>query len=614
MRVAIYARYSSENQSEKSIDDQIRVCQKYIEHHNFTCDEKYIYTDEAISGSIINRPGLQALERAMENKEFEAVAVDDLSRLSRSNHQMLTLVNKFNFHQVKIISVSDGIITDDDNSKLGIHIRGLINELYLDDLKKKTMRGLEGQKLRGFSTGENVYGYKSCPVGELRLNKKGQPKYEGMVHKILDEEASIVKRIYKDFTEGKSINGIVKELNEDKTLTRKNQKGGWCASTISRILKNEKYTGQWTWRKYKNVRDPISGRMKKLVRAQHEQIAIFKEELIIIDKETWKRAQDRWKHLDGSWPMTQKSDKTKGSFKSYVHSSPNHLLAGLLKCKCCGGAMVQISGKGGGYYGCYNNKRRTCGNKLLIQRKKTEHYILQHLKEKLLTAENLKYVYDNVEKEIARSLHEVPEELKQKKHQHEKIQAELQNLLNFIKAGNFSKIVSEALSDAEGRCEKVKEEIQGLEFQRKAAFKSPPKEWIEYRLDNLCATLNQNTKTSGLSLKDLLGTIEMAPVMGECSIENNQLIQSRAYYMAYSNIDTLALLEESKGSNSLRCRRRWDSNPRYVYHVYTLSKRAPSATRTLLHEKSKSLPEIVINQQGYKKALMKRGKRMIMEV
>ena len=81
MRVAIYARYSSENQSDKSIDDQIRVCQKYIDAHRFTLNEDHIFTDEAISGSIINRPRLQALERGMENKQFDAVAVDDLSRL-----------------------------------------------------------------------------------------------------------------------------------------------------------------------------------------------------------------------------------------------------------------------------------------------------------------------------------------------------------------------------------------------------------------------------------------------------------------------------------------------------------------------------------------------------
>ena len=93
MRVAIYARYSSENQSEKSIDDQVRVCKNYIKEHGMTIDEKHIYVDEAISGSVINRPGLQALEKAIENKEVDAVAVDDLSRLSRSNHQMLTVVS-----------------------------------------------------------------------------------------------------------------------------------------------------------------------------------------------------------------------------------------------------------------------------------------------------------------------------------------------------------------------------------------------------------------------------------------------------------------------------------------------------------------------------------------
>ena len=131
MRVAIYARYSSENQSEKSIDDQIRVCKNYAKEHGMTVEDRHIYVDEAMSGSIVNRPGLQALEKAAENKEFDAVAVDDLSRLSRSNHQMLTLVLRFNYYQVKIISVSKGIITSDDNSKMGIHMRGLINELYL---------------------------------------------------------------------------------------------------------------------------------------------------------------------------------------------------------------------------------------------------------------------------------------------------------------------------------------------------------------------------------------------------------------------------------------------------------------------------------------------------
>ena len=550
MRVAIYARYSSENQSEKSIDDQVRVCQKYIESYNYSFDEKHIYTDQAISGSIINRPGLQALERAMENKEFDAVAVDDLSRLSRSNHQMLTLVNKFNFHQIKIISVSDGIITDDDNSKLGIHIRGLINELYLDDLRKKTMRGLEGQHLRGYSTGETVYGYKTVPIGEIRLNKRGQPKYEGMVHKIVEEEASIIRRVYTEFTEGKSIHAIVQGLNLDKMPTKKNRPGGWANSTVSRILKNEKYAGHWNWRKTKNIRDPMTGKMKKFDRPEKEQMFRFKEELAIIDLDTWEKARQRWNDLEGAWPMRTPTQKSSSTQKSYIYSNPTHLFAGQLQCRCCGGAIVQVCGKSGGYYGCYNAKRKTCTNKLTIPRKRLEELLLENLKEKLLTEENLKYVYENVEKEIAKTLGQVPEELKQKKQQHEKIQAELQNLLNFIKVGNFSKVVSEALVDAENRSDKLKCEMQALEFQRGNAFKAPPKEWIEFRLEKFFETLNKNTKASALALKDLLGTIELEPVPGECVVECGRLIQTRAYYLAHSNIAALALLDqEYKGTN-----------------------------------------------------------------
>ena len=186
-----------------------------------TIKDRHIYIDEAVSGSIIKGPGLQTLENAAENKEFGAVTVDDLSRLSRSNHQMLTMVLKFNYRQVKIISVSDGIITDDYNSKLDIHMRGPINELHLDDLKKKTMRGLEGQKLRGYSAGENVYGYYTKPSGKLRVNKKGQHKYDGIVYKINPDEAEVVKKIFNEFINGKSISRIIKILNKAKVSTKR---------------------------------------------------------------------------------------------------------------------------------------------------------------------------------------------------------------------------------------------------------------------------------------------------------------------------------------------------------------------------------------------------------
>ncbi len=565
MKAAIYARYSSENQSEKSIEDQVRVCKNYCKDHEISVSEGHIYIDEATSGSLINRPGLQALEKAAENKEFEAVMVDDLSRLSRSNHQMLTLVLKFNYYQVKLISVSDGIVTDDQNSKLGIQMRGLINELYLDDLKNKTIRGLEGQKLRGFSAGESVYGYYTKPVGELRLNKKGQAKYEGMKHIINPEEAETVQRIFKEFIDGKSIHKIAAKLNEDKIPTKKGMVGGWSTSTLARILKNEKYIGVWDWGKRKNVRDPMTGKIKVVPRLAKDQIPVFREDLIIIDKETWEKAKKRWQEIKGTWPVSKK----KGAFyqqKSYIHTSPNHLFSGLMKCNTCGGAVVLISGKGSGYYGCYNARRKTCNNTLLIPRKRVEEIIINELKEKIMTAENLDYVYKNVEKLAAGGLNEVPELVKKKKHQYERIQQEIQNYLNFVKVGNFSKAVSEALTEAEKKNEELKGEIGSLEFYKENSFKAPPKEWINHRLENLRETLNKNTVSSALALKDLLAPIMLEPVLTK-EADLYELFAGderdfRPYYVAHTKIRTLALSDEGqKGSNWLQWWRRGDSNP-----------------------------------------------------
>ena len=133
--------------------------------------------------------------------------------------------------------------------------------------------------------------------------------------------------------------------------------------------------------------------------------------------------------------------------------------------------------------------------------------------------------------------------------------------MSFIKTGNFSKVVSDAITDAETRQEKIKSEMNALEFQKKGAFKSPPKEWIDHRLENFYETLNKNTKSSALALKDLLGPIEMEPVQSDPIIENGHIIEQKPHYLAHSNIESLALLDqENKGANWLQWRKRWNSN------------------------------------------------------
>ena len=148
---------------------------------------------------------------------------------------------------------------------------------------------------------------------------------------------------------------------------------------------------------------------------------------------------------------------------------------------------------------------------------------------------------------------------------------EIQNYLNFIKTGNFSNVVADALKQAETKSENLKQEIESLEFQKANTFQAPPREWIEDRLENLCDTLNKNTIQSANVLKELLGEVYLEPVSKEKAFKNcvpfpdknNGLDKSspyKPYYIAHSKLQTLALFNDKssgpESSNWFQWRRR----------------------------------------------------------
>jgi DNA invertase Pin-like site-specific DNA recombinase len=156
MTAAVYARYSSENQRPESIDDQVSACRRLARERSLTINDDHIYADQAQSGARSDRPGLAALLAAAPSRAFDVVLIDDLSRLARDNHLMLSIIAELHFEGIRVISVADGLDSTDEESTLAIQVRGIFNELQLHDLKKKTLRGHMGQKERGFSRREDL--------------------------------------------------------------------------------------------------------------------------------------------------------------------------------------------------------------------------------------------------------------------------------------------------------------------------------------------------------------------------------------------------------------------------------------------------------------------------
>lgn len=553
MRAAVYARYSSENQREQSIEDQIRVCRGFAARDGITVLENHIYFDEAQSGSVRSRPGLEALKKAAEDKQFDAVLVDDSSRLSRDNQHFNTLLCLFQYWGVSLISVSDGLDMREEHAKVAYQFRGIINELYLTDLKKKTHRGQTGQVLRGFSVGSRGYGYSSVPEGESKLDKKGRLRAVGFKLVVIPEEARVVQRIYRDFIAGHAVTKIAKALNEERVATKVRLKGGWTLSTVARILKNEKYVGRFIWNKTTTVKDPLSGKMKQVERPPEEWIVQERPDIRIISDEDWSAAQARWREIESVFPRRKGKKGFEGKRKSYVESHPTHLLSGALKCGACGGAIALVSGKGSGYYGCLNASRRSCENRVLIARKRLEEKFLAALNQEVLKPDVLALVYDRTAKKVKEQFAHVPEELRLKRIELNRAESRVHNFVEFVASGRATGALADALAQSEEQVKTLTADIASMQTASEHVFIPPPKAWIADRIRKLNDLLGERTESSALALRRLTGPVTLTPEKPEVG---------RPYFRVRCKFESLNLLQVAEGgSNSLHWWSRGGSNP-----------------------------------------------------
>ena len=153
MKVAIYARYSSDNQRDASIADQMRVCRAFAERQGWTVTEEY--SDHAVSGATLLRAGFQSLMRDALNRRFDVVLAESLDRFSLDQEDTAGLFKRLTFAGVHIVTLAEGDITH-----LHIGFKGTMNALFLKDLAEKTHRGLRGRIEDGKSAGGLCYGYR----------------------------------------------------------------------------------------------------------------------------------------------------------------------------------------------------------------------------------------------------------------------------------------------------------------------------------------------------------------------------------------------------------------------------------------------------------------------
>ena len=359
MRVALYARYSSDQQRAASIADQQRICLEFAARQIWTVVADY--TDAAMSGASLMRPGLQALMRAAAEGTFDVVLAESLDRFSRDQEDTAGLFKRLTFAGVRIVTVSEG-----DIGHLHVGFKGTMNALYLHDLAEKTRRGLRGRVEAGRSGGGVSYGYRVVRVLE------GQPRGEREIH---PEEAAIVQRIFRAFVAGVSPKAIGKTLNVEGIPGPRG--AAWSPSTIhghagrgTGILNNECYSGRLVWNRQRFVKDPDTG--KRLARMNPADAWVIADvpHLRIVDDALWQADKAR-------------QASTRSTMKAGIVRArrPKYLFSGLTQCESCGGGY-NLSSRS--TLRCFNASiRGTCSNTRTITKQELEGRVLRAMKERL---------------------------------------------------------------------------------------------------------------------------------------------------------------------------------------------------------------------------------------
>jgi DNA invertase Pin-like site-specific DNA recombinase len=366
VRVALYARFSSDLQNKSSIDDQLHLCRARAERNGWTIVATF--SDAAISGSTILRPGYQAMLASIRAGEVDVVLAESQDRFSRDLEHVAALYKLAQFKGVRLVTLAENEL-----NTLTVGLKGTMGALYLTDLADKTRRGLMGRIRKGRATGRVVYGYRMV----RRVGSDGEP--ERGLREPDPVEAAIVQRIYRDYAAGKSPLAIAKALNAEGTPSPNG--GLWRDATIrgrpfrgDGMLRAEIYVGRLVWNRRRSDKNPETGQVHSRPNSEAARAVGDAPDLRLIDDALWDAVQAR---LAAAVAPTTSS----GRPAFWEARRPQHLLSGKVFCGCCGRTFIPI---GKDYMACRAVKLGACSNNRRVRRSKLERIVLDALATRLM--------------------------------------------------------------------------------------------------------------------------------------------------------------------------------------------------------------------------------------
>lgn len=511
--VSIYARYSTDRQDARSIEDQVRRCRVLADTSSLRVAAEY--ADAAVSGSHTERAELQRLIADARKGAFRSVLVDDLSRLSRDLGDTWRIVfEEMASIGVRVIDCSTNIASDAEGARLLFGVKALVNDEFLQNVRRQTWRGLEGRAIAGFHTGGKTYGYTT--VAEPNPN---DPEHPRRLPVIDETEAALVRRVFEMYAAGSTFKNIAATLNLEAVPAPhdggpRGKRGnktcrGWGHTTIRAMLANERYIGRWTWNQRKWVRVPGKKTRRALPRPDSEHVVTELPALRIVSPDLWERAQSRIGR--------RKPGKGRASGGGKFGSS---LLSGLLRCGVCGGSVVIVSRRhknGASYanFGCTVNRSRgdaICSNSRTVSEKKVTSTVIAALQADL-TAPDLVPRFQAVFTEAFNDQNSAASsgnEVRALERAVEDGQARVKNVTAAIARIGFSDALADQLSAEEKRLGDARAALARARGQTRTRVLPHPRV-VESYLRQLLAVLGKDKEAARAALKRHMPPLFLTP-------------------------------------------------------------------------------------------------------
>ena len=397
MTAVIYARYSSDNQREESIEGQIRECTAYAEKNGLTVVKHYI--DRAYSAKTANRPEFQQMVKDSEKRLFDVVLVWKIDRFARDRYDAAHYKHILQRNHVKLVSATEPI----SDTPAGIMMESMLTgmaEYYSAELSEKVVRGMTENVLKGKYNGGTV------PIG-YRID-------ENRFFQIDSLKAPFVVEAFKKYNEGATMKEIMNWLNQQGVTTNRNQK--FTYNSVQTLLTNRRYIGE----------------------NRFQDIVMPDTVPVIVDKELFERVQEKM----------AKNRRAPARHKA----EDDYLLTTKLFCGMCGAMMFGECGTARNktvyhYYKCANAKRtRSC-------KKKTVRKIWL---EDLVVNATLEMLQDDriIDAIVEMVMHLQDQEntaLPLLEKQLKEVDSGIQNMLNAIQAGILTSSTKERLEALEAQ-------------------------------------------------------------------------------------------------------------------------------------------------------------------